>query len=94
MRRTDARGEADRLLRDADADVAERLAEHHMVRAAETRAREIEERAMGEAERMRRETDAYAQRVLEKLREHITQVSQTVERGLEELEARGVHVPS
>jgi cell division septum initiation protein DivIVA len=90
----DARAEADRMLRDADADVAERLAEHHLVRAAESRAREVEEHAADEAERMRRETDAYAQRVLEKLREHISQVSQTVDRGLEELEARGVHVPS
>jgi cell division septum initiation protein DivIVA len=90
----DARAEADRMLRDADADVAERLAEHHLVRAAESRAREINERAADEAERMRHETDAYAQRVLEKLREHIGQVSQTVDRGLEELEARSVHVPS
>ena len=90
----DARGEADRLLRDADADVAERLSEHHLVRAAEERARQIEDRAIEDTERMRRETDAYAQRVLQRLREHIGQVSETVDRGLEELEARGVHVPS
>ena len=90
----DARGEAERMLRDADADVAERLAEHHLVRAAESRARQIEERSADEAERMRSETDAYAQRVLEKLREHIGQVAQTVDRGLEELEARSVRVPS
>jgi len=91
---TDARAEADRLLREADAHVADRLAEHHLVRAAESRAGDIEERAMEEAERMRRETDAYAQRVLEKLREQVNQVTQSVERGLQELEARGVHVPS
>jgi len=91
---TDARAEADRLLREADGHVADRLAEHHLVRAAESRAGDIEERAMEEAERMRRETDAYAQRVLEKLREQVNQVTQSVERGLQELEARGVHVPS
>ncbi len=90
----DAQAEADRLVRDADARVAERLAEHHVVRAAESRAGEIEERALEEAERIRRETDAYAQRVLERLRDQIGQVAQTVERGLEELESRSVHVPS
>ena len=90
----DARAEADRLLRAADARVADRLADHHLVRAAESRATDIEERAHEEAERMRRETDAYAQRVLEKLREQISQVASSVERGLQELEGNSVHVPS
>ena len=90
----DARAEADRLLREADADIADRLAEHHLVRAAEARAAEIEERALEESERSRRETDLYAQRLLERLREHVGQVSQSIERGLQELEERGVHVPS
>ena len=90
----DARAEADRLLRAADARVADRLADHHLVRAAESRAADIEERAHEEAERMRRETDAYAQRVLEKLREQISQVASSVERGLQELEGNRVHVPS
>jgi cell division septum initiation protein DivIVA len=90
----DARAEADRLLRAADARVADRLADHHLVRAAESRAAGIEERAHEEADRMRRETDAYAQRVLEKLREQISQVASSVERGLQELEGNSVHVPS
>ena len=90
----DARAEADRLLRAADARVADRLADHHLVRAAESRAADIEERAHEEAERMRRETDAYAQRVLEKLREQISQVASSVERGLQELEGNSVRVPS
>ena len=90
----DARAEADRLLRAADARVADRLADHHVVRAAESRAADIAERAHEEAERMRRETDAYAQRVLEKLREQISQVASSVERGLQELEGNSVHVPS
>jgi cell division septum initiation protein DivIVA len=90
----DARAEADRLLREADARVADRLADHHLVRAAESRAADIEERAHEEAERMRRDTDAYAHRVLEKLREQISQVASSVERGLQELEGSSVHVPS
>jgi cell division septum initiation protein DivIVA len=90
----EARGEADQLLREADARVAERLAEHHLVRAAQTRAAEIEERALDDAERVRQEADAYARRILERLREHVAQVDQSVERGLQELEGRGVHVPS
>lgn len=90
----DARAEADRLVHEADSRVAERLAEHHMVRAAEARAAEIEERALQEADRMRRETDVYAQRVLERLRDQVAQVSQSVERGIQELETRGVHVSS
>src|ERR671916_655707 len=34
----DARAEADRLIREADALIADRLADHHLVRAAEVRA--------------------------------------------------------
>lgn len=87
----DARAEADRVLRDADAQVSERLAEHHLVRAAESRAADIEERALQQASRIRREADAYAYRVLQKLREQIEQVGGTVDRGISELEARGAH---
>jgi cell division septum initiation protein DivIVA len=90
----DARAEADRLVREADARVADRLAEHHLVRSAQARAAEIEERALQEAERVRHETDAYARRVLERLREQVNQVAQSVERGLQELESHSVHVPS
>jgi len=82
----DARAEADRLVKEADAHVAARVADHHLVRAAEGRAAEIEERALEEADRMRRETDAYIYRVMQKLREQVQQVSSAVERGLQELE--------
>jgi hypothetical protein len=82
----DARAEADRLVHEADAHVEARLAEHHLVRAAEVRAAEIEERALAETERMRRETEAYAYRVMQRLREQVAQISSTVERGLQELE--------
>lgn len=82
----DARAEADRLVKEADAHIAARVADHHLVRTAEARAAEIEERALEEADRMRRETDAYVYRVMQKLRDQIHQVSSTVERGLQELE--------
>ena len=90
----EARAESDRIVREADQVVAARLSEHHLVRDAEARAAEIEDRALEEAERIRRETDAYAYRVLEKLREHVSMVSQTVERGMQELEAHGARVSS
>jgi hypothetical protein len=86
----DAHAEAERILREADQHVNARLAEHQLVRTAEARAAEIEERALQQAEQMRRETEEYAQRVLQRLHEHVGQVSQTVERGLEELDARRV----
>lgn len=85
----DARAESERLIESAEADVAERVTEHSLVRAAESRAEEIEERALQQAENTRREADAYAYRVLRKLHDQITQVAQTVERGLSELDSRG-----
>jgi cell division septum initiation protein DivIVA len=85
---SDARAEADRILLDADAQAAERVNEHGLVRAAESRAADIEERALRQAEDIRREADAYAYRVLQKLREQVGQVTQTVDRGLSELEGR------
>jgi len=87
----DARAEADRILRDADVQVAERLGEHHLVRSAEARAADIEDRAVQQAADIRREADTYAHRVLLKLREQIAQVGGTVDRGISELEARGAH---
>jgi cell division septum initiation protein DivIVA len=85
----DARAEAERILRDAEAHAAERLSDHALVRAAEMRAADVEERALRQAEEVRREAEAYAYRVLEKLREQIGQVAQTVDRGLQELDTRG-----
>jgi hypothetical protein len=80
--------EADSILRDADANAAERIAEHHLVRAAEQHAADIEDRALRQAETIRHEADTYAYRVLQKLRGQITQVAQTVDRGIDELEVR------
>jgi cell division septum initiation protein DivIVA len=83
----DAQAEADRILRDADAQAAERVAEHALVRAAEMHASDIEERAMQQAATIRRDADAYAYTVLQKLRDQIGQVAVTVDRGMSELEA-------
>ena len=59
-----------------------------LVRSAEARAADIEERAMRRSEEVHREAEAYAYRVLEKLREQIGQITQTVDRGLDELSSR------
>jgi cell division septum initiation protein DivIVA len=87
---TDAQAEAERVLRDADAQAANRVADHSLVRAAELRAADIEDRALHQAAEVRREADAYAYKVLQKLREHVAQVAQTVDHGLTELESREV----
>jgi cell division septum initiation protein DivIVA len=85
----DARTEADQILRDADAQAAARVNEHHLVRSAEMRAADIEDRALAQAASIRHEADAYAHRVLQKLRDQIGQLAGTVDRGIGELEARG-----
>jgi hypothetical protein len=92
----DAHAEADRILRDAETQAVERVSEHSLVRVAEGHASDIEERAMLQAADIRREADAYAYKVLQKLRDQIGQVAQTVDRGLSELEGRNVReeVPS
>jgi cell division septum initiation protein DivIVA len=92
----DARAEADRLVLDAETQAVERVSQHNLVRVAEGRAADIEERAMLQAADIRREADAYAYKVLQKLREQIGQVAQTVDRGLSELESGSVpeQVPS
>jgi cell division septum initiation protein DivIVA len=90
----DANAEADRLVRQADEHIAARVSEHHLVRSAETRAAEIEERALEVAERIRRETDAYAYRVMQRLHEQVTQLGQSVERGMHELEAPSASISS
>ena len=84
----DAHAEAERILREAEAQAVERVSDHHLVRSAESRAADVEDRAMRQAADIRREADAYAYRVLQKLREQIAQIAQTVDRGVTELEAR------
>ena len=86
----DAQAEAERILGEADAQAAHRVADHSLVRTAELRAADIEDRALQQAADVRREADAYAARVLQKLREQIAQVAQTVDRGLSELETRQI----
>jgi cell division septum initiation protein DivIVA len=87
----DAHAEADRILAAAEVEAAERVAEHGLVRSAENRAADIEDRAMRQAAEIRREADAYAYRVLQKLREQIAALAQTVDRGIQELDSRKTH---
>ena len=89
----DARAEADRIIREADEHAAGRISEHSLVRSAESRASEIEDRAKDEAQQVRQEAEAYAYRVLERLHEQINQLGQTVERGLRELSVSQTHRP-
>jgi vacuolar-type H+-ATPase subunit H len=85
---SEARVEADRIIREAEERAAGRVAEHTLVRSAETRAAEIEDRALRTAEQVRHDAEAYAYRVLERLRDQISQVGTTVDRGLQELDTR------
>lgn len=84
----DAQLEADRITHQAEVQAAEQVAQHNVVLEAERRAADIEDRALHQAEETRREADAYAYRVLQKLRDQIAQVAQTVDRGMSELESR------
>ncbi len=81
----EARAEADRVVREADQQVAGRVTDHALVVAAQTRANQIEQEAMQQAEELRREADRYAYRALERLRHHLVQVDEAIERGLHEL---------
>jgi vacuolar-type H+-ATPase subunit H len=92
----DARAEAQRIVQEAETQAVERVSQHNLVRVAEGRAADIEERAMLQAADIRRDADAYAYKVLQKLRDQIGQVAQTVDRGLSELESGSVpeQVPS
>jgi vacuolar-type H+-ATPase subunit H len=92
----DAHAEAERIIQEAETQAVERVSQHNLVRVAEGRAADIEERAMLQAADIRRDADAYAYKVLQKLRDQIGQVAQTVDRGLGELEAGNLRaeVPS
>jgi vacuolar-type H+-ATPase subunit H len=92
----DAHAEAERIVQEAETEAVERVSQHNLVRVAEGRAADIEERAMLQAADIRRDADAYAYKVLQKLRDQIGQVAQTVDRGLGELEAGNLRaeVPS
>jgi cell division septum initiation protein DivIVA len=82
---TEARAEAERILGEADQQVAGRISEHTVVRGAQSRAAEIEDDALRAADEIRREADEYAYRVLERLRSQIEQITQAVDRGLKDL---------
>lgn len=81
----DARAQADRILDDADAELASRVNEHSLARAAQARAAAIEDDAWRQADEVRREADAYAYRTLQKLRAQIDRIAGAVDQGLEQL---------
>lgn len=83
---TDARAEADRIVRMAEQQVATRVSDHSIVRAAEDRAADLQRNAQGASEQIRSEAEQYAYRVLEKLHDHLGQVSLMIERGMRELQ--------
>lgn len=83
----EARAEAERVVREAEQQVAGRVSDHALVLAAEGRARQIEEDAAQEAEEIRHQADRYALRTLERLRNHLRQIDETVERRIRELAA-------
>lgn len=60
----EARAEAERVVREAEQQVAGRVSDHALVLAAEGRARQIEEDAAQEAEEIRHQADRYALRTL------------------------------
>ncbi len=81
----EARSEAERVLRDAEQQVAGRVSDHALVGAAKARASQIEEEALEAADQIRREADQYAYRALERVRDHLSQIDKAVERGMDEL---------
>lgn len=81
----EARSEAERVLRDAEQQVAGQVSDHALVGAAKARASQIEEEALEAADQIRREADQYAYRALERVRDHLSQIDKAVERGMDEL---------
>jgi cell division septum initiation protein DivIVA len=81
----EAQAEADRLLQEAEQRAHGRLSDHALVRAAEERAAVIEDEALRAADDIRREADAYAARVLERLRGQVDRVGKVIDDGLASL---------
>lgn len=82
---TQARTEANRILQSAQDQVDARISEHGLVREAEARAGQIEEEAHHESDEIRREADLYAYRTLERLRGHVDNLGQSIDRSLQQL---------
>jgi hypothetical protein len=89
-----ARQEADRVLQEAEQRAHGRLSDHALVRAAEDRAAEIEDEALRAADDIRREADAYAARVLERLRGQVDRITKVIDDSLVSLAEDGTEPPS
>ena len=81
----EARAEADRLVLEAEQRVHGQVNDHALVRAAQDRAAEIEEAALRAADEVRRDADAYAARVLERLRGQVDKIDKVLVQSLAEL---------
>ena len=81
-----AREETERTIRDAELRAGRLVEEHALVRAAQTRAIEIEDAAERAAAEIRAEAERYARRVLGRLKERLEQALGNVKTGLRELE--------
>jgi hypothetical protein len=80
-----ARAEADRLVLEAEQRARGQVNDHALARAAQDRAAEIEESALRAADEVRRDADAYACRVLERLRGEVEKIDRVVAQSLTEL---------
>lgn len=81
-----AREEAERVVRNAELRAARLVEEHVLVRTAQARAIEIEDKAEQAGEEIRAEAERYARRVLGRVSERLDQALGTVKSGLRELD--------
>jgi hypothetical protein len=82
----EANQEAERLLRDAEARLQERVSDHAVIRDAEERAEEVRLESLRAAQQMRREADTYALSSLSKLHAQLHALADQVEQGMRTLE--------
>ena len=85
----EAQVQAERLLREANDTLAERVSDHEFVAYAQDRAAEIQDQALREAADIRRDADQYAIQALERLRSQVNTIAHSIERGINELSNEG-----
>jgi cell division septum initiation protein DivIVA len=81
----EAEERADRLVKRAEDQVANRVEDHAIVQAAEARAHALLDQAERDAQEVRSQADEYAYRVFSSLLNRLRQIEGHVEQGLEEL---------
>ena len=85
---SEARAQADQVLRSADNDARERIKDHYIARQAEAHGAEIITNAERDGLQVRRDADEYAFRVLRDLDQRLDGLLTTVRNGMETLERR------